>query len=610
MIYVKQNVDVYEITFRYDPVVISHIKNIPGRRWIPETKVWTIPADRLGWLLNEFKGTQYEKYVQIQSKEDLNVNETLDTTTVIPEVDISSVPFYVKEGATPYKHQLDFMKYAIDRQNHGLTSGFLLADDQGLAKTCETMNLAIYNRDTRHFKRCLVICCINSSKFNWKRDIEEHTRNKEHPYILGTRLKRNGALRFDGSKEKLEDLQTLRMYGDKKGQKLPYFIILNIEAVRYKVGKKYPIAEQIVSLINSGEISMIAVDEIHKNASMTSAQGKQLLAIKKATGGKVLWLPMTGTPITKKPTDVFLPLKLTDSHNYNSYYSWCNQFCVYGGFGGHEIMGYKNIPRLKSILQGNMIRRLKSEVLDLPPKIQYTEYVDNTPYQQDLYDRVANDILAERNVILNSMNPMAKLLRLRQVNGSPELIDPSISLDKDYINKNAKLKRLLELIEECVERDEKVIVFSNWVEPLRTLYKFITPLYKTCCFVGTMKDTEREKHKQVFQNNPNYKVLLGTIGAAGTTHTFTAATNVIFYDEPWNPSDKVQAEDRAYRIGTAGSSVNIYTLISQGTVDDRVHDILSTKDGVSKYIVDDQLDLRKNPALFDLLFQDTLRHNK
>ena len=66
------------------------------------------------------------------------------------------------------------------------------------------------------------------------------------------------------------------------------------------------------------------------------------------------------------------------------------------------------------------------------------------------------------------------------------------------------------------------------------------------------------------------------------------------------PSDKEQAEDRAHRIGTK-YPINIYTLITKDTIDERVEDILYTKSGISKYIVDNKLDIRKNPELFDLL---------
>lgn len=602
MILVRQNDDLYEVTFSYDPGIIYHVKNVPGRKWIPEKKMWTVPKDRLGFLINEFKGTVYEKYVQIQSEEDLNINASLDPTTTIPDIDLSKIPFYVKEGAKPYQHQLDFMKWAIDRQQKGNMSGFILADQPGLGKTVETMNLAIYNRKQYKFKHCLVICCVNSSKYNWKEDITIHSQGKEIPYILGTRLRKNGSERSDtGSYEKFEDLKSGYKYSNIKSEKLPYFLIVNIETFRYKEGKKHLFTELVTDLIKKGQINMILIDEVHKNCSPSSKQGQQLIRLKKNTGRSAMWIPMTGTPITSKPTDVFFPLKTVDGHSFGSYYTWCQEFCVYGGFGGYDVVGYKNVPKLKTMLQGNMLRRLKEDVLDLPPKILYTEYVENTDYQKKLYNQVLQEILNDKTLILDSLNPMTKLLRLRQVNGSPELIDTSLDVkSKEYLSKNAKLARLLELLEDISVRGEKVVIFSNWVEPLRTLYRFVSKKYKTCVFTGTMSLEDREKHKAAFMNNPEYTVLLGTIGAAGTSQTFTSARNAIFYDSPWNPSDKEQAGDRIYRIGTK-QSVNIFTLVTKDTVDERVENILNRKDGTAKYIVDNKLDLRKNPELFDYL---------
>ena len=602
MINVVQQNDLYQISFRYDPAVVDIVRSVPGRSYSPDTKSWTIHKDKLGFLIRAFRGTVYENQLVIRSAEDINKNDTLDSTTEIPDIDISKIPFYVKEGATPYKHQLDFMKYSIDRQQRGYKSGFLLADDQGLAKTCETMNLAIYNQKQYGFRHCLVICCINSSKYNWQEDIKEHTRGAYIPYILGTRMKTRGSgyVSTTSSADKYQDLKVCHMFGDTSMPDLPYFLVINIEAIRYRVGKTYPIADRLIELINSGYINMVAIDEIHKNASPSSMQGKQLLRIKSKTGSNAMWIPMTGTPITSKPTDVFLPLKLVDAHNFTSYYTWCKEFCVYGGYGDHEIVAYKNVPRLKVMLQKNMIRRLKSEVLDLPPKIRYTEYVENTSYQQRLYEDMCDQIEENRAEILTELNPLTAFLRLRQINGAPELVDPNLSIDSNYLKKNAKLQRLLELLADAAERGEKTIIFSNWVEVLRTLYRFVSKSYKTCCFTGTMKPELREKHKQVFIHNPEYTVMVGTIGAMGTSQTLTVARNVIFYDEPWTPSDKEQAEDRAYRIGTK-DSVNIFTLMSKDTVDDRVHDILYTKEGISKFIVDGKIDIRNNPRLFDLL---------
>lgn len=598
----NRNENVYEIKFNYDPVLVDLVKQVAGRRWNPDKKIWTVPRDRLGFFLNQVKGTPYENSIDIYSDEDLNVNMAIGTTNYIPEVDLSDVELHVGEGLTLMKHQTDFMQFALYRKNNGYKSGFILADQPGAGKTVQAMNLALYNRDKQKSKHCLIVCCVNSAKYNWVDDIIKHTNGAEIPYILGARLKRDKVTeRYDtGGAEKLTDLQSGHMYGKQEYPELPYFIIVNIEAFRYKQGKVHVFSREIINWINNGLIDMIAIDEIHRNASASSKQGQQLLDIKKKITRPVEWLPMTGTPITSKPTDVFLPLRLVDGHSYSSYYNWCKQFCIFGGFGDHEIIGYKNIPMLKQMLEPNMLRRLKKDIMDLPPKIRYTEYVDNTAYQAKLYKQVEDDMIAHKDEIVGSLNPMVKFLKLRQVNGSPELVDDSIQVDSSYLSKNAKLARLMELLEDIVANGEKVLIFSNWVEPLRTLYKFISKKYKTCCYTGTMSQEDREKHKQVFINNPNYSVMLGTVGAMGVSHTLTVARNIIFYDSPWNPCDVEQCEDRCHRPGTT-QSVNIYTLITRDTVDDKVHSILSAKEGIANYIVDGKLDIRNNPEIFDML---------
>lgn len=604
MISVVQNNEIYQITFRYDPILVNLVKNVPGRCWLPESKMWTIPKDRLGMFLNQVKGTKYESQVNIVSDEHLDENATLDSTSNIPDIDISNVTLYVEKGYSLFQHQIDFMKYSIDRLNRGLTSGFILCDEQGLGKSLECINMAMYGKTFRKFKHCLIICCINTSKYNWYDEIIRHTNGQETPYILGTRINRKGKTVYGGGQDKFNDLRTGCKYGIENGEPLPYFIITNIESLRTEMQRKYVVAQELLRMMKCGDLNMICIDEIHKNASPSSKQGRLILRLKKSKPDNILWIPMTGTPLVNKPTDVFTPLRLVDGHAFGSYYMWCKQFCVYGGFGGHEIIGYKNIPELKRILQNNMLRRLKSEVLDLPDKIQYVEFVENSPYQNKLYATVLSEIKEQRAAIVSSLNPLAKLMRLRQVNGSPELVDLDLMKDKKYtdayLKYNSKLKRLLELLEEIHDRNEKVIIYSNWVEPLRIIYRFVAKKYKVVTHTGTMTEQARNNSKYAFQHDPTVMIIMGTIQSLGTTHTLTAATNIIFYDEPWTPSDRVQAEDRANRIGST-EPLSIYALISKDTVDERVHNILYTKDSLSKYIVDDSIDIHSHPELLDLI---------
>lgn len=604
MIFVEQNDEVYEIRFPYDPVLVDLIKQVPGKRWNPQGRYWIVPKDRLGFFFNQIKGTQYETEVNIHSEEGLNVNASVEFTRhdKIPDIDISDYNIRVQDGFSLFKHQTDCLKFYKYRLQNRIGTGFILADQPGSGKTLQAMNMALYKRDVGLSKHCLIIACVNSAKYNWVDDIRKHTNGQEVPYLLGSRVKRNGTIKICGSKEKLQDLQNDYMYGDPKYGPLPYFIVMNIEAFQMKEGKLRVITQELTRLVQNNYFGMIALDEIHKNASPQSIQGKEILKLKKMCPRSVDWIPITGTPITKKPTDVFTPLLLVGGHDTLSFWSWQQRYCVFGGFGGHEIIAYKNMDQLKNLLEPNMLRRKKDEFIDLPPKIRMVEYIENTPYQQKLQKEIERDLSEHRERVLSNMNPLSEFLHLRQVNGAPELVDDSLSTDdeKSYLSKNAKMKRCIELIDEIVEQGEKVLVFSNWIGPLKTLYNFLKSRYGVCCYIGTMKQQSREQHKLAFQTNPNYPIMLGTVGAMGTSHTLTAARNIIFLDECWNPSDQEQCEDRCHRPGQT-QSLNIYTLISVDTVDERVHNILSKKEGISKYIVDNSLDIKSNPELFDLL---------
>ena len=167
MITITQSDNEYQIRFSYDPTLVQLIKQVPQRRWIPEQKYWSIPLDKLGFLFNQLKGTMYESQINLISHEHIGENQSLDKIeTKIPDVNLKHVKFYVQPGSKPYKHQLDFMKWAIYRQAHGNMNGFLLLDEQGLGKSIETLNLAIYNQQRYHFKCCLIICCVNPAKYH------------------------------------------------------------------------------------------------------------------------------------------------------------------------------------------------------------------------------------------------------------------------------------------------------------------------------------------------------------------------------------------------------------------------------------------------------------
>ena len=64
-----------------------------------------------------------------------------------------------------------------------------------------------------------------------------------------------------------------------------------------------------------------------------------------------------------------------------------------GGYGGYQVMGYKNLEQLKGQFEEVSLRRLKKDVLDLPDKIYTNEYVEMTPKQEKIYKEDFLDII-------------------------------------------------------------------------------------------------------------------------------------------------------------------------------------------------------------------------
>jgi SNF2 family DNA or RNA helicase len=132
------------------------------------------------------------------------------------------------------------------------------------------------------------------------------------------------------------------------------------------------------------------------------------------------------------------------------------------------------------------------------------------------------------------------------------------------------------LEEEIIPNGYKAIIFSQWEKITEVYYEALkgyNPIYIT----GKVSPEDRQKEVERFQSDPSCKLAIGTIGAMGTGLTLNKASYVFFIDKDWNSGNNAQAEDRAHRIGTAGT-VNVISLVAKGTVDE----------GIEEYLLDNQ----------------------
>lgn len=543
------------VSFKYDAKIVSALRSLPFKHYNAEKTEWEIPVEKVDGFI---KGMQ---------DFDIKLSGVLEALQSKPVV--LDLPEGFEFKTQPLSHQTLGVQYGLENDR------WFLGDEQGLGKTKQVIDIAIARKLLYGYKHCLIVCGVNTLKWNWVNEIEKHSN--ETGYILGQKMK-GAKIKIGSTNDKIADLKALKS-GEKQ---LPYFIITNVESFRNS-----DIADLVKDLCKSGIINMCAADEMHKMKNPTSQQTKGFLKC----------LPncrigMTGTPLMNSPLDLYVILKWL-GYESHAFYSFKNHFCIMGGYGGYEIVGYKNMEQLTSQVNEIMLRRLKSEVLDLPEKVYVDDYVDMLPKQGVIYKEVEAGIKASIDLgEVDLTNPLATLIRLRQATGYTGILS-------EEIKESAKLDRMEELVENAVSCGDKVIIFSNWSQMTDAIDIRLRKNYKGVRITGSTPDVERQVNVNIFQNSDDCDYIVGTIGAMGTGLTLTAATTVIFVDEPWNKALFDQAVDRAHRIGQK-NNITIYSIMCKDTIDERIHELIYKKGVMSDAIIDGKV-LGNKTEIFNYL---------
>lgn len=518
----------------YNPTILEVIHSFQTRYYHRNSKLWECKIDYFPVILDKLKNEDITIHGDIPKKYK-QFMELLDKYDVPDQEYISKTQ--------PFEHQMESFKYALTHNK------FLLGDEQGLGKTKQALDIAVSRKPK--MAHCLIVCGVNGLKWNWLNEVTTHTNEKGH--ILGSRINRKGNMVIGGVNERYDDL--CKVHDE-------YFLITNLETLRDK-----RIQSKIKSMCESGVIGMTIIDEVHKAKNPTSAQGKAIHCC-----CSYYRLALTGTPLMNNAVDLYNVLKWLQVDN-GSFTTFKNRYCIMGGFGGYQIVGYKNLEELESKLQNNMLRRRKQDVLDLPPKIYTNEVLELSSSQQKLYEEVKKGVMENIDKILLMPNPLVELTRLRQVTSNPDILTSAKTI-------NCKYERVLDILDST---EGKLIIYSNWAKVINPLYELIREKYGVSKVTGETKNPMEQIAK--FQNDPGCRVIIGTTPALGTGYTLTKADTIIFIDEPWNRATKEQAEDRAHRIGTKGT-VNIITLMCRDTIDERIHSLIVEKGELSDRIVD------------------------
>ena len=384
--------------------------------------------------------------------------------------------------------------------------------------------------------------------------------------ILGKKIGKRGGISYATISERAKIL---------KAPIEEFFVITNIETIA---------SDKIVDALatTKNNFGMIAVDEIHLANNKNSHRGHNLLKL--TADYKIA---ATGTLITNNPVSAYLPLAWTE--NDKSILSTYRPQYEIKGDQYNQVIGYKNLEVLQEEIASCSLRRTLDQVRDdMPPKIVSYDYIDLDKSHEEFYSNIKKGVIDERaKVELTSGNLLALTTRLRQAS-----VDPMILTDTEQ--KSSKLQRCVELVEELISQGEKVLILSNFVPPLKRLATALAKYNPLMC-IGELKDEIVAQNNMLFQEDPNYKIALGTHKRVGTGLTFNAAAYLIMLDTPWTYSAFSQSSDRIYRINNTRPAY-IKVLVNNNTIDERVLDLIETKKELGDILVDGK-DITVSPAL-------------
>jgi SWI/SNF-related matrix-associated actin-dependent regulator 1 of chromatin subfamily A len=234
------------------------------------------------------------------------------------------------------------------------------------------------------------------------------------------------------------------------------------------------------------------------------------------------------------------------------------------------VSGASNLEELRDRTSKQVLRRLKTEVLDLPEKIITPVYLR---LKSKLYEGLMGEYFdwyrtkSEESKSLTIQ--FTKLMKVRQVIAEE------------------KIQHTIELTQNIIDQEKKVIIFTNFTDTLNRIADHFGK--QAVRLDGSSSKPQRQYAVDQFQENDKIKVFVGNVKAAGVGLTLTAAESVIINDLSFVPGDLSQAEDRAYRYGQK-NNVLVYYPIFENTIEGSIYDIVNSKKSIIETVMGDNLD--------------------
>jgi len=424
---------------------------------------------------------------------------------------------------------------------NNLLNGFgtILADDMGLGKTIQAISTILYLKENGFVKKRVVIVVPTSLINNWESELEKFAPS----------------------------LGFFSYYGLKRTLKESDILITT-----------YDIARRDLAKLKKEKIDCLIIDEAQKIKNPNTETSKAIKSIKAKYK-----IALSGTPVENNLSELWsifdftLPKYLKTLKDFQKNYA-------------KDIEIKKDrakIEKLKRITAPFMLRRLKTDkniAPDLPQKIIIDEYSTMTKEQASLYQSLVDESFEMMKDEENTGALVLKLIiSLKQICNHPRNFDKTSPIDPKL---SGKAQQLLNLLETILQRNEKVLIFTQYTEMGDILVKMIedvllvTPLF----LKGSQSKKKRDEIVDSFQNDPKHKIFILSLKAGGVGLNLTQANHVIHYDLWFNPAVENQATDRAFRIGQK-RNVSVYRFITKNSFEEKIDKMIKAKQELSNLSV-------------------------
>jgi SNF2 family DNA or RNA helicase len=278
------------------------------------------------------------------------------------------------------------------------------------------------------------------------------------------------------------------------------------------------------------------------------------------------------------------------------------KYAVPVGKLGNELL----TKELRDLVNPFLLRRMKTNkkiIPELPDKQETEVYITLTEEQKLHYRSVVNMMLKELEALEENPNVqfqqkglvLKALMQLKQICNHPDqflhtkLEEVKKMKIKDFIKKSGKLQRCIELLEEAISSNDKILLFTQF-KVMGDFLKYIIEeeFNLQVPFIhGGVPQDKRTKIVQQFQDDDSYQIpiLMLSLRAGGVGLNLSNASIVIHFDRWWNPAVEDQATDRAYRIGQK-NKVFVYKMVSEGTIEERISKMLEEKRNLAESIIE------------------------